>query len=74
MRVHWYAKGRVNYNSSKVIPKIRNKLKAAGFTVSGVDFINYDSDIGTSDTKNGTGYTHICISCSIPEDDPYGES
>lgn len=72
MQVHWYAKGRVNYDSIHIVPKIRNRLKTAGFTISGVEPVGYDADLGTA--KNGTGYTHICVLCNIPEDDPYGES
>lgn len=69
IQVHYFARGRVNYLKMK--NKIRNALKTAGFTVSEVVPM-YDSDLSTS--KNGTGFTHVCFYCNIPEDDPYGES
>lgn len=70
MQVHWFAKGRVNYLKPKV--RIRNRLKAAGFCISEVALVEYAPDQSTS--HSGTGYTHLCFTCSIPEDDPYGES
>ena len=72
MQVHWYARGMVNYLREKV--KIRNRLKSAGFTVSEVAVVEYANDLSSSASKSGSGWTHLCFTCNIPEDDPYGES
>jgi len=70
IQVHWYARGRVNYLSTK--KSIRSRLRNAGFALSEIAVIEHDSDGGSG--SSGIGWTHLCFSCSIVEDDPYGES
>lgn len=73
IQVHWFAKGRVNYLETK--KRIRNRLKAAGFTISEISVIAYEEGSGYSTSnQSGQGYTHLCFTCNIPEDDPYGAS
>lgn len=65
MQIHWFGKGTskrpVNYTKPR--KQIRNLLKENGFIVSDI----------TPYFEKDTGYTHIVFSCSIEEDDPYGE-
>lgn len=66
MQIHWFKKGisRKPVNYTKIRKSIRKLLKESGFGVSGIDTY-YEKD---------TGYTHLVFSCSIEEDEPYGET
>lgn len=58
MQIHYYAAG--NANVLKTKKEIRERLEAAGFTVSGVQTF-YEKDIPG-------GYTHVCVECSAEEE------
>ena len=67
MQIHWYAKGHADYLPAR--KQIRQALREAGFTVTGIPYITYDATNGQSSQGTPTGYTHMVITCLIDEED-----
>ena len=71
MQVHYYARGRVDYEPA--MKDLRRKLKAAGFMISEIR-PGYEAaaDTSISGVANSKGYTRIDVSCEIVEGDSDG--
>ncbi len=67
IQVHWYAKGIVDYIEAR--NQIRQALRQAGFLVTGMPYLTYESTNGESSNGTQTGYTHMTITCIIDEED-----